>query len=51
MYIDLNKSQNCSWKIGFDISPITAQGASINYDDKQGEGGVAQMSTILHKLI
>ena len=27
------------------------KGASINYVDKQGEGGVLQMSTILLKLI
>ena len=29
---------------------ILHKGASINYVDKKGEGEVAQMSTILHKL-
>ena len=30
---------------------VIGKGVSINYVDKEGEGGVAQMSKILHELI
>ena len=37
------KESLVDWKLKFKIS--------INYVDKQGEVGVAEMSTILHKLV